>query len=98
MTAGKEKPPTPTPMPDIPPGMGGLSVTNWMGVEMNYTVGGQKFKVPGNSTVTIFLAPGKYPFSFDAPGGIKAACNTAEGCTVTIELGKWETQSWSMQQ
>ncbi len=96
LPAPKARPPTPTPLPTIPADMGGLIVYNWMGSEMNYTIGGKLYKVPGNGHTIILLAPGKYTYSFDAPG-VKAICSTAEGCTVTIQAGKYETQSWSLQ-
>lgn len=92
----RPKTPTPTPLPTLPAGMGGLIVYNWLGAELNYTVGGKLYKIPPNSHVIIVLAPGKYTFSLDAPG-LKAACSTAEGCTVTIQAGRYETQSWSLQ-
>jgi hypothetical protein len=96
LPAAREKTPTPTPLPTLPAGMGGLIVYNWMGNDMAYTVGGNKYTVPANGHTIIILAPGKYTFSFDAPG-LKPNCGTAEGCTVTIQAGKYQTQSWSLQ-
>ncbi len=94
LPAGKERPPTPTPLPPVPAGMGGVIVTNWMGVEMNYTIGGQLYKIPANGTTVIHLAPGRHKFSLNTATGLTAACETAQGCTVEVELGRYYTQSW----
>ncbi len=88
---------TATPTPTIPPGMGGLIVVNFMGDEMNYTIGGKLYKIPGNSQQIIYLPPGKYTFSLDTATGIKPLCNTAQGCTVEIQEGKYYTQPWRLQ-
>ena len=97
LPAGKDRPPTPTPMPTLPADMGGLVVVNWLGSELNYTIGGKLYKIPPNSQVIIVLPPGRQTYSLDAPG-LKANCGTAEGCTVDIQAGSYLTQPWKMQQ
>jgi hypothetical protein len=86
---GKPRAPTPTPMPAIPDGMGGLIVSNYYGKEINYEIGGKLHKIPANGSVTIYLAPGKHNYSADIPGLGRA------GGTIEIELGVYLTQSWA---
>ncbi len=84
-------PPTPTPrFPPIPAGMGGLIVVNWYGREINYTIGGQLYKVPpSGGQVIIHLPPGRHSYSANI-----AAYGNASG-TVEIIEGVYRTQAWA---
>ena len=89
LPAPKQRPPTATPMPTIPPGMGGLMVTNFYGNDINYEIGGKLYKIPANGTQIILLAPGKYPYSADI------AAKGRAGGTIEIQAGMYTTQAWA---
>ena len=95
LPAGKERPPTPTPMPTLAPGTGGLLVVNFLGSELNYTIAGKLYKIPPNGQVLIVLGAGHYTFSLDAPG-LKANCSG--GCAIDFVAGQYITQPWRLQQ
>jgi|GEM_PF-3273951 len=86
-------PPSPTVssrLPPIPAGMGGLVVTNWYGREINYTVGGQLYKIPpSGGQVIIYLPPGKHSYSANIAG-----YGSANG-TVEIVAGAYHAQAWA---
>lgn len=94
-------PPTPTvtrtftpvasPTSAFPPGMGALVVVNYLGqFNIYFTINNKGYDIPGNGgQVTIFLPPGKYPFSANIPVRSRLRCELFEGCTVTIKPGEY---------
>lgn len=84
--------PTATPIPTIPPGMGGLIVVNFTGDEVYYDIAGKRYTVAPNSQIYIHLPPGRYGNSGTAAGK-KYVCTTS--CEVDIRLGVYETTTFN---
>jgi hypothetical protein len=75
--------------PPIPAGQGGLIVVSSYGKEINFTINNVLYKIPPNGTLTVFLPPGKYPYSANIPG-IGSASDVVE-----ITAGQWFKQTFS---
>ncbi len=91
LPAARERPPTPTPMPTIPAGMGGVVVINYFGFEAYFEIAGTRYTVPANDRLYIHLPPGKYPISVTAAG--KGLQCTGQ-CSVEVKPGLYTP--WSM--
>jgi hypothetical protein len=90
LPAAKARPPTPTPAPTIPAGMGGLVIVNNFGYEVYLEVAGKRNTIPANSRIYIPLAPGHYPVSGTAAG---KSLYCTSSCSVDIQEGKYS--SWT---
>jgi hypothetical protein len=83
----KARPPTPTPRPAIPPGMGGIVVDDFCGYEVYLDIVGKLYTIPVDGQVIIHLPPGHYPVSATA-GGRKLMCGGG-GCSLDVLEGQY---------
>jgi hypothetical protein len=87
LPAAQTLPPTPTPRPEIPAGMGAILVTNYCGFDVNIDVAGQFHTIPINGSLVIFVPPGEHSISATA-GGKWLVCGGG-GCSAPVTEGKY---------
>jgi hypothetical protein len=79
-----------------PAGQTGISVVNYVGERLTFTIDNQTYSVPGSGgQLTIDLAPGEYTFTASTPqagtnGSLRVTAGTATQVSVALDVGSGE--------